>query len=96
MNDSVDPDAVTDENSFLKFAKALLADRELAEATESAHASNPYGPDRGGWENTTISEFLEAAIAWAEDSDFGRRQGSSLENPWQAFAVFLYCGKIYE
>ena len=72
---------VTDAASFLAFAQALAADRRAA-------------PD--SWENPSLPEFLEAALSWAEDSDFGLTQGLSPGNPWRQFAVFLYCGKIYE
>ena len=47
-------------------------------------------------QNITIEPFLEAACAWAEDTDFGARQDLSGASPWKKFAVFLYCGKIYE
>ncbi|HCT05655.1 MAG TPA: hypothetical protein DIW86_09865 [Pseudomonas sp.] len=77
-------DQVNDPQSFLQFANALMADRA---------ETPPSGED---WQNTTIEGFLESAIAWAQDSDFGARQGISPANPWHQFAVFLYCGKIYE
>ena len=72
---------VTDEASFLTFVKTL--ERDARENREE-------------WENATIADFLESAAAWAEDSDFGASQDLSRHNPWQRFAVFLYCGKIYE
>ena len=71
---------VMDEKTFLAFAHALAADKRA-------------GSD---WENTNLETFLEAAIAWAEGSEFGTRQGLSSSNPWAQFATFLYCGKIYE
>ena len=50
-----------------------------------------------GWQNLTIEDFLEAALAWAEASNFGRSQGvDDSANPWRRLAIFLYCGKIYE
>lgn len=74
-------DEVKDEKSFLLFVKSLIKDRQ--------------SPD--DWESNTIGEFLESSVAWAEDSDFGINQDSDLEtNKWKQFAVFLYCGKIYE
>jgi len=87
---------VKDIESFLVFARALAADRTASVAQEKKNPSSPYGANANGWENTTIESFLESAIAWAEDSDFGVTQGLSLSNPWKQFAVFLYCGKIYE
>jgi len=77
-------DQVNDDQTFLCFARALMADRA---------ATSPDGMD---WQNNTIEGFLESAIAWAEDSDFGISQGLQPSNSWQQFAVFLYCGKIYE
>lgn len=76
-------DQVNDDQTFLRFARALMTDRATS-------------PDDTGWQNNTIVGFLESAIAWAEDSDFGLSQGLQPSNAWQQFAVFLYCGKIYE
>lgn len=90
-----DPDMVTDEESFLMFVHALEADRRLAAALEKKEA-NPYGTSRG-WQNSSIEQFLESALAWAEDSHFGRDQNLGEEfSPWRRIAVFLYCGKNYE
>ena len=85
-------DEVKDEQSFLVFAKALMKDRE-------AHEGKPVDEAEfaGDWANNDISGFLESAIAWAEDFEFGVRQDTELQlNKWKQFAVFLYCGKIYE
>ncbi|WP_035059786.1 DUF7660 family protein [Andreprevotia chitinilytica] len=83
---------VTDPSSFLTFANALLADRR-AEANQPAddtgHASN-------GWENHTIEDFLDAALRWAETTHLGKTQGLNEASPWKRFAMFLYCGKMYE
>lgn len=84
---------VCDEKSFLKFAKALESDRRHAVEAEKLKPSSPYGPDAGGWENTTIADFLNCAVAWAEDSEFGKIPASNL---WKRFAIFLYAGKFYE
>lgn len=72
---------VHDRESFFKFVRALIDDRSL---------------NSGEWQNTTVETFLEASLAWAEDTDMGESQGLSKEPSWEAFAVFLYCGKIYE
>ncbi|MFN7570612.1 MAG: hypothetical protein ACK5TK_04010 [Betaproteobacteria bacterium] len=87
---------VNDEATFLAFARALMEDRAEAVALELKQPTSPYGPDAGGWENTSIERFLEAAISWAETTQFGASQGLASSNPWRRFAVFLYCGKIYE
>jgi hypothetical protein len=94
--DDVDPHAVRDLESFFSFVAALVKDRRAAVAADHAKPSSPYGPDAGGWENSTIEDYLEAALAWAEDTSMGISQGLAPEPSWQAFAVFLYCGKIYE
>jgi len=48
------------------------------------------------WENGTIESFLEAALAWAKASDFGRTTEVHSRNPWRLFAQFLLAGKSYE
>jgi hypothetical protein len=89
-------ESISDEKSFLEFVAALRKDRELAVAAETAAPSGPYSPGQRGWENVTLESFLGAAHAWAEDTRFGSDQGLSAASPWKKFAVFLYCGKIYE
>ena len=87
---------VNSEESLLTFIAALAKDRRDAVVAEKDNPSSPYGPDAGGWENTSIEGFLEAAAAWAESTNFGLTQGLLPDNPWKRFAVFLYLGKIYE
>lgn len=94
LNESLD--LVSDSTTFLNFVKQLILDREDEVRKEKLNPQPPYSRGANGWENGSIETFLEAAIAWAEDSDFGERQGLSSDNPWRLFAVFLYCGKIYE
>ena len=89
-------DSVSDLNSFLSFARLLAADRAASVRAEASSSSHPVGPAAGGWENTSIESFLEAAISWATDTEMGLLQGISSGNPWKRFATFLYCGKIYE
>lgn len=89
-------ESINDQESFLCFVRALVADRRLSVQAEAVNPSSPYGPDVGGWENTSIESFLEAAVSWAEDSNFGLNQNLDSANLWKKFAVFLYCGKIYE
>jgi hypothetical protein len=74
-------ETVNDESTFLAFVRALAIDRR----SNAEH-----------WENGSIEDFLESACTWAEDSDFGSKQGLSATSPWRKFATFLYCGKIYE
>lgn len=95
--DDLDPDAVHDRTSFLNFVSALAANRLASVAVEAETPGSPYGPAAFGWENITIESFLEAAVSWADDTgtDEGHN-GLPVEPSWHAFAVFLYCGKIYE
>lgn len=95
--DPLDPHTVHDRESFFAFVRALAADRRASVTAERQAPNNPSGPQAGGWENATIESFLGAALAWAEDTDMGVRQGRlPVEPSWRAFAVFLHCGKIYE
>lgn len=89
-------DSVNDERSFLAFANALALDRVESREKEKNSPSSPYGAAVNGWENTSIEDFLDGAIAWGEASNLGISQGLSPSNPWRRFATFLYCGKIYE
>jgi len=86
---------VEDEKSFLIFAKALLNERYEDIELENKNPSSSYSSSQKGWENITLESFLEASIAWADDSNFGKSQNIK-DNLWYKFAVFLYCGKIYE
>ncbi|HEY8503764.1 MAG TPA: hypothetical protein VIL46_04230 [Gemmataceae bacterium] len=82
---------VTDRESFLRFVEALLADRRA----DAAGTPDPFGRGPRGWENHSVEEFLGAALAWAEDA--GRSGRGLPEAPtWQAFAEFLFAGKVYE
>lgn len=96
MNVSELLERVTDSQSFLVFVRALVIDRLQAKNRESVNNNQSDVFQENEWENTTIESFLDAAISWAEDSDFGTTQGLLSSNPWRQFAVFLYCGKIYE
>jgi hypothetical protein len=89
---------VIDEQTFLEFVRALLADRIDEVEKERLSPSHPYGSGANGWENGTIEMSLQAAISWADGSHFGRSRidGKFNGNPWSQFAHFLYAGKIYE
>lgn len=90
-----DPNTVSDEMSFLVFVRMLEADRRLAAALEEIQSGKDDASE--GWQNGTIEQFLESAVAWAHDSDFGRHQGLGDDvSAWRRFAAFLYAGKIYE
>jgi hypothetical protein len=73
-------EGVKDLDSFFAFVDALIADRRTIGET---------------WENQSVEDYLEAAAAWARDSR-SQDNGISEEATWRTFAIFLYCGKIYE
>ena len=86
---------VTDYQTFLAFVRALAADWEDEVAKEKLNPSSPWGPGANGWENGTIGQYLDAALACAEGH--AALKGTLDKEPsWRAFAEFLYCGKIYE
>ncbi|MBA4032100.1 MAG: hypothetical protein C0478_14585 [Planctomyces sp.] len=87
---------VHDEETFLQFLLALRDDREAAIALEEASPSSPYGPDAGGWENTTIELFLDTAVRWARDSVKGNPSYKRPDNPWRRCADILFVAKSYE
>jgi hypothetical protein len=94
-------DLVADEQTFLRFVEALAEDRRTAVRLEAERKSSPFGPDAGGWENTTIEDFLGAGLAWAEDTQFGtsmtfKELELSDASPWKRMAAFLMAARVYE
>ena len=90
MSIPLDPDTVHDHESFSRFVEALIADRQVAEGLERDDPEgNKYG-GANGWQNSTISDFLEAGLV-------GSNAWKSANEPsWRDLALFLYLGKIYE
>ena len=87
---------VTDQESFFTFVEALIADRmEVIKQEEREHILSRFGTPNG-WQNWEIESFLDGALAWAKSTDMGQTEGLPEGPSWKAFAVFLYCGKIYE
>ncbi len=78
-------------DSFLKFLKASEEDRKKSVALEAEKPSSPFGPDAGGWENTSIESFLESMRAWLTDS-----QDKNVSPSWELFAEAIMAGKTYE
>ena len=87
---------VHDEESFVKFLRELMSDREREVALEKDNPSSPYEAGPLGWQNITIENFLESAIAWSEDSDQPNEHYSKPDNPWARVAQILHAGKTYE
>lgn len=90
-------DQVNSRESFLAFVRALMEDKKDETRKESENPSSPWAPGANGWENHDIESYLEAALAWGESTSAESHQRSLPEEPsWEAFAEFLYSGKIYE
>lgn len=89
-------DEIADLDTFLTFVEALIEDRADEVERQQTQPIDPFGRGPNGWENHSIQEFLFAAQRWAEDTRMGQTQGLSEGPSWRAFAMFLYCGKIYE
>ena len=87
---------VCDEETFLEFLYVLMKDREKEVELEKKNPSSPYGAGALGWQNATIEDYLESAIAWAEDSGQSNEFYSKPENPWARVAQILHAGKTYE
>ena len=89
-------DKVRDESSFVRFLFALASDWGDEQRKEEQRPLPPYGPGANGWENGTIGTFLEAASAWARDSEDGTQSYRKPENPWTRVAHIILAGKFYE
>lgn len=79
------PENVVDRQSFIEFCKTLLIEFEN---------------DNKSWENNTLSSFLEALAAYAQDVqgyyDFFKL-GIDADNPsWRTFATILRGATVYE
>ncbi len=56
-------DQVVDEATLREFMIALADDWDDEREKEKVSPSSPYGPGANGWENGTISAFLERAAS---------------------------------
>lgn len=82
---------VNSKQTFFKFLKALMNDKISEDQKEEINPSSPYDFGANGWENDTISSYLESIVAFGEDSN-----SISEEANWKNFALLLYSGKFYE
>ena len=82
---------VDSKETFLQFVKALKEDKVEEDEKEKTSPPSPYGPGANGWENGSISTFLDAVEAYGEDSDLIKEEPN-----WKSFALLLYAGKFYE
>ena len=81
---------VNSKESFLEFVSLLGADWERSQAIEKTTPSLPYTANALGWENPRLGPFLDALVAWGEDSQIPS------EPSWRSFAEMLLAAKIYE
>lgn len=88
-------DSVETEIDFLNFLETLMQDRQDEEQKEKANPSSPYTSVTNGWENGSISTFLDAAMSWGKESE-NIPSYTKPENPWKRAAHILHAGKFYE
>jgi hypothetical protein len=91
--DQLDPAIVSDRESFLRFAEAIIRDRAEAEDLERQTPDKRWS-GANDWQNGQISEYLGCALAGAEAQRDG--WGSQAGVTWRELATFLWLGKIYE
>ncbi|MDW7691726.1 hypothetical protein R9C00_16725 [Flammeovirgaceae bacterium SG7u.111] len=82
---------VNSKDTFLQFVKALKDDKIDEDEKEKTNPSSPYSSGANGWENGTISSFLESIEAYGQDSEQIKEEPN-----WRNFALLLYAGKLYE
>ncbi len=87
---------VQDEESFICFLHSLMNDRLNELKKEKEFPSSPYGPGATGWQNSTIEDFIESAIAWANDTRGNSEHYTGPSNPWKRAAQIILAGKTYE
>jgi len=90
-------DQVNSKESFLAFVRAL-ADSAASAATEGERTPDgKLNLSPGGWEHSTIADFLYTAEACAA-GNYGHNGEPHIptEPSWRAFADLLHSGKFYE
>jgi hypothetical protein len=91
-NDAVYPllEQVNDEQSFIRFLKAMREDYERTERECSGFGHHCL--EQGHWESRTIGDFLRSSEDWAERGDFG--EGVHYGEPMlRRVAAMLYVGR---
>jgi len=86
-------ESVTDERTFVRFVEALAADFAADQSEQMHRGTSPLEAGPRGWEHNSVDHFLEAAVAWVEDS---RTRPAHAGNPWHRCAEILLAGKGYE
>ena len=88
---------VDSKESFLRFVQALAADASASDSEPDRTPDGKLNLSPRGWENGSISAFLEAMSAWAAaNSGITGEPMVSEQASWRAFAKILHSGKFYE
>lgn len=87
-SDVIDPDLVKTEKDFIDFLRKLYKEK----VKDDNDKREKYSFSKYGWENQTISDFLEAMLAGYEATI----EHNDFDNVWTKMANIVYLGKIYE
>jgi hypothetical protein len=90
---SMEADGVLHEHTAPIDSPRVSEEEEFLRAVEALRRSRLENPEQ--WQSDTIEDYLEAALAWASDSDFGATQGIG-KSAWSKVTAFLAAGSIYE
>jgi hypothetical protein len=83
---------VNDEQSFLRFLRALREDLETSER-ECHYPGHPGCAEAQHWESTSTRDFLRSMDEWGSEGDFG--QGMHHGEPMlRRIAAMLYVGRF--
>ena len=88
-SDVIDPDQVKTEKDFIDFLRKLYKEK----VKDDNDKKEKYSSGKYGWENQTISGFLEAMLAGYESII---EDNNNFDNVWTKMANIVYMGKIYE
>lgn len=89
-SDVIDPDLVKTEKDFIDFLRKLYKEK----VKDDNDKGDKYSSGKYGWENQTISGFLEAMLAGYEA--IIEDNNNDFNNVWTKMANIVYFGKIYE
>lgn len=88
--------AVIDERSFVRLLQLMALDRQHEEQKELAAPGPPYAAGARGWENGDVAAFLNAAAAWAEDTQHTSNLDAGPSDIWRRAAKIIVAGAFYE
>lgn len=88
---------VDSKEAFLRFVEALAQDAAAADAEPTQTPTGGPNLSPGGWENGTITAYLEAMCAWSACNSGVTGAPMVPDEPsWSTFAEILHAGKFYE